>query len=98
LRGDERIDMTHTPDIKLLDEQPDPAARVQRRMETAEAALAMFDGDRLALIAALARQSRAARNASPGEQPNEAGAESARPDPTRHGRPATASRPLLVID
>jgi hypothetical protein len=98
LRGDERIDMSDNPYINPVDDQQDLAVRIQQRRETTEAALAMFDGNRLALIAALSRRSRAARRALLGEQTTSPGAESVRRDPATDGRAATAGQPLLAVD
>jgi hypothetical protein len=94
--NDERFDMTNTPHTNGYDEQRDLAARIERRRQTAETALAMFDGNRLALIAALSRQARA-RSATPSET-TMTGALPVRRDPSRDGRAAIASRPLLAAD
>lgn len=70
------------------------ADRIQRRHETAQAALARFGGNRLALIAALSRHARTARIASP-DAPMTSPAASVR---SRDGRAAIVDRPLLAAD
>jgi hypothetical protein len=78
--------MFDTPDISPTDQRTGLAARIDRRRQTANTALAAFGGDRLALIAAVARQARAAHDTSPGEPAT----------PAQAGRPAPAIRPLLA--
>jgi hypothetical protein len=89
--------MSHSFHITQHDTQQDLATRIRRRRETAQAALAMFDGDRLALIAALSRRARAAGNTSPGAAAT-TGAASVHHNAARDGRPAAVGRPLLVAD
>ncbi|MDX6233863.1 MAG: hypothetical protein QOH68_2940 [Nocardioidaceae bacterium] len=73
-------------DISPTDQQPGLAARIDRRRQIARTALAAFDGDRLALIAAVARQTRAAHDASRSEPAT----------PAQTGRPTPVIRPLLA--
>ena len=78
--------MFDTHDISPTDEQTGLAARIDRRRQIANRALAAFGGDRLALIAALARQARAAHDTSLSEPAT----------PAQTGRPTSAIRPLLA--
>ncbi len=78
---------TTTTDISTTEQQAELAARIDRRRRTAKTAVAAFGGDRLALIAALARQARANHDGSPSE-----------PAKTRvtADRPTPTTRPLLA--
>ena len=79
--------MIDTQPISTTSEQRDAAARIERRRRVAAAALAAFDGDRLALVAAVARRARAARE-TPSDEPATR--------IVRADRPAPAGRPLLA--
>lgn len=68
-------------------QQTDLAARIDRRRQIANTALATFGGDRLALIAAVARQARAARDVSLDEPATR---------PVKADRSAVTIRPLLA--
>jgi hypothetical protein len=79
--------MFTTPSISTTDQQTDLAARVDRRRQIANTALTAFDGDRLALVAALARRARAARDGLPSEPATR---------PVRTVQPAPVARPLFA--
>lgn len=79
--------MFTTPNISATDQQTDLAARIDRRRQTANTALTAFGGDRLALVAALARQARAARDVVPSESATR---------PVRAVQPAPVARPLFA--
>ena len=83
--------MFHTPDTHIIEEH-DLTDPVERRRAIAAAAAAPFGDDRLALVAAWAREGRAARHAALREQ---AVTEIVGREPMRH-RPAPAIRPLLA--
>jgi hypothetical protein len=87
IEGDERIDMFNTPDTSATDQQAELAARIDRRRQTAKTAVAAFGGDRLALVAAVARRARTARDVSPSESATTR---------VRAGRAASTARPLLA--
>jgi hypothetical protein len=78
--------MFDTHDISPTDQQTGLAARIDRRRRVANTALAAFDGDRLALIAAVARQARAAHDTPPSEAAT----------PAQAGRRAPGIRRLLA--